>query len=76
MPGEVVENRSVVRHFRLGGGAILMVLVVFQHFHTRGCCSKGSRQFHAMGHYFKGAAIFMAFPCEGLMFSRFGVLFI
>ena len=47
--GEVVENRSVVRHFRLGGGAILMVLVVFQHFHTRGCCSKGSRQLHVMG---------------------------
>ena len=36
--GEVVENRSVGRHFRLGGGAILMVLVVFEHFHTRGCC--------------------------------------
>ena len=35
-----------VRHFRLGGGAILMVLVVFEHFRTRGCCS---RQFHAMG---------------------------
>ena len=28
--GEVVENRSVLRHFRIGGGAILMVLVVFE----------------------------------------------
>ena len=29
-----------------------------------------------MGQYFKDTAIFTAFPCKGLMFSRFGVLFI